>query len=46
MELLEKAWVMLCLPGLWLEREHPKLYGALICVLVLILLSWEGNDYR
>lgn len=46
MELLEKTWVLLCLPWLWLENEHPKLYGALMCLLVLMLLSWEGSDYR
>ncbi len=46
MELLEKAWVLACLPLVWLENEHPKLYGAFICVLILVLLSWEGSDYR
>lgn len=46
MELLEKVWVLLCLPWLWLEHKHPKLYGALMFLLVLMLLSWEGSDYR
>ena len=37
---IEKTWVVICLPFLWLAYKHPKASGVFWTVAALLAAGW------